>query len=75
MAKDPTPPAKSGKTAPGLRVAAKTDGFRRCNRAWPKAGVDVPLSELKKADVAILRAEPQLTVTDIEIPAGEEAGK
>ena len=60
-----------GKTVPGIRVVAKVDGFRRAGRAWSKAGTDLPLAGIKKADLAALRAEPKLTVTDIEIPAAE----
>lgn len=59
------------KTVPGIRVVAKVDGFRRAGRAWSKAGTDLPVTSLKKADLAALRAEPKLTVTDIEIPAAE----
>ena len=86
MAKDPTPakpaktpetapPASKGKPAPGLWVEAKVDGFRRAGIAWPKAGIGVALSALTKSQIKELRAEPKLTVTDIEIPAAEEAGK
>ena len=70
MAKD-TPAAPKTKTVPGIRVVAKTDAFRRCGRAWAKAGTDLPVANLKKADLAALRAEPNLTVTDIEIPVAE----
>jgi hypothetical protein len=66
---EPTPPAAKGKTTPGLWVEAKVDGFRRAGIAWPKAGVGIALSALTKAQVKELRAEPKLTVTDIEIPA------
>ncbi len=67
--------AAAPKKVPGIRVVAKADGFRRAGRAWSKAGTDLPLADLKKAEIAALRAEPRLTVTDIEILAGEEAGK
>ena len=59
------------KTLPGIRVVAKADGFRRAGRAWSKAGTDLPAAGIKKADLAALRAEPMLTVTDIEIPVAE----
>jgi hypothetical protein len=65
--------AAAPKKVPGIRVVAKVDGFRRAGRAWPKAGTDLPASSLKKAELAALRAEPKLTVTDIEIQAGEAA--
>lgn len=71
MAKDNSPAAPKGKSVPGLWVVAKTDGFRRAGIAWPKAGLGVALSALTKAQVKELRAEPKLTVTDIEIPAAE----
>lgn len=70
-APEATPPASKGKAVPGIWVVAKRDGFRRCNIAWPKAGIGVALSALKKADLAALRAEPMLDVTDIEIPAAD----
>lgn len=65
----PAPP--KAKPAPGIRIVAKRDGFRRCGIAWPKAGIDLPLAGIKKADLATLRTEPMLTVTDIEIPVAE----
>lgn len=68
---DPAPAASKPKAVPGLWVVAKTDGFRRAGIAWPKAGIGVALSALTKAQVKDLRAEPRLTVTDIEIPAAE----
>ena len=70
-APEAAPPASKGKTVPGIWVVSRRDGFRRCGIAWPKAGIGVAPSALKKADLAALRAEPILTVTDIEIPAGE----
>ena len=65
----PAPAAPKAKTIPGIRVVAKAEGFRRAGRAWSKAGTDLPVASLKKGDLAALRAEPRLIVTDIEIPA------
>lgn len=46
-----------------LRVAARTDGFRRCGRAWPAAGIVVAGLAEDMADR--LRAEPELVVTEV----------
>ncbi len=51
-APEAAPPASKGKTVPGIWVVSRRDGFRRCGIAWPKAGIGVALSALKKADLA-----------------------
>jgi len=61
---DPKPKTKK---VPGLRVRALVDGFRRGGRAWNVGPVDVPLADLNKTQIALLRDEPQLVVEDIEI--------
>lgn len=63
--------AAAPKKVPGIRVVAKVDGFRRAGRAWSKEGTELPLASLKKPELAALRAEPKLTVTDIEIQVAE----
>lgn len=65
-----TPKPKT-KTVPGVRVVASVEGFRRAGRAWSKAGTDLPAASLKKAELAALRAEPKLTVTDIDVAVAE----
>lgn len=63
----------TAKVVPGLRVAAKVAGFRRGGRAWPADATDVPVADFSKAQLAQIRAEPMLVVTDIEIPAAQAA--
>ena len=58
---------KKSKPVPGLRVRALVDGFRRAGRAWSVEAVDVPLSDLNKTQIALLRDEPQLVVEDVEL--------
>lgn len=55
------------KKIPGLRVRALADGFRRAGRAWSAEAVEVPCAEFTKEQVAALRAEQQLVVTDVDI--------
>lgn len=70
-------PAEKPKTrkVPGLRVQSAVAGFRRAGRAWPAAPTDVPVAELTKAQIAALKAEPRLVVTDVEIDVAAEDGK
>lgn len=64
--------AKTQKTIPGLRIVARTEGFRRAGRAWSIAPQDVATSEFGKEQLAKLRAETMLIVVDIELPAASE---
>jgi len=41
------------------------DGFRRCGRAWPAAGVSVAVAAFDFEQWARLRAEPMLMVADL----------
>ena len=59
----------SVRTVHGIRVTAKVNGFRRAGRAWTTGAVEMPVSEFTKAQLAQIRAEPMLVVTDIEINA------
>lgn len=66
--------AKTPEKIPALRVAAKTEGFRRAGRAWSLAPTDVVASQFTPEQLAALRAEPMLVVADIEldpVPAAE----
>lgn len=64
------------KKIPGLRISALAAGFRRAGRAWGTEATDVPASEFDKAQIAALKAEPGLRVTECEIEVAiEEAGK
>lgn len=55
------------KKVPALRVASKREGFRRAGRAWYTMPVEVFLSDLTEDQLAQIRAEPMLDVTDIEV--------
>ena len=43
------------------------DGFRRGGRAWPKGETVVKLSELNKEQIAQIKGESMLSVTEVEI--------
>ncbi len=72
---DNTPPAApnapSAKKAPvkALSVKSKVNGFRRAGRAWSTEATEVVLADLTADQVAQLKAEPLLTVTEIELAA------
>lgn len=63
--------SKTKKVA-GLRISAKTAGFRRAGRAWGTAPEDVPVSAFDKAQIAQLKAEAGLMVAEIEIEVPAE---
>lgn len=48
-----------------LHVRALADGFRRAGRAWPVAGVDVPIDDFDDVQIEQLFAEPMLVVTPV----------
>lgn len=58
---------KKQKKAPGLRVRATVEGFRRAGRAWSTEPVDVRVDEFDAAQIKALWAEPRLTVMGIEL--------
>lgn len=57
------PPVAAEKTH--LRVAARRDGFRRCGRAWPAAGVTVAKADFTDAQISTLLADPDLVATEV----------
>ncbi|UDF33758.1 UNVERIFIED_ORG: hypothetical protein LHJ69_14170 [Shinella sp. XGS7] len=63
--------AKSTKTVPGLRVrSCSPQGvFRRAGFAFPREGIELPLSNLSKDQIKAIREEPMLLVEAIEIKA------
>lgn len=71
-------PTLSGANGPdpviGLRITAKTEGFRRAGRAWSKQPTDVPLADLGDDQVDLLREEHgrMLTVEEVVIEAAAE---
>ena len=56
---------------PGLRVTAKVAGFRRAGRAWSAAPEDVITADFTKQQIADIKADPALTVVEIEIDVAE----
>ncbi len=49
-----------------LRVTAKVAGFRRAGRVWPALPVEVDAAEFTPEQLAQLRAEPLLSVEEID---------
>lgn len=62
-----TDPATNTVKVPALSVVSGREGFRRAGRAWGKEATVVKLSELTKEQVAQIKAEALLTVTEVEI--------
>lgn len=58
-------PAQADLVVTHFHIAGRTDGFRRCGRAWPAAGVEVAAEDLAEGDLERLRAESELVVTPI----------
>ncbi|BBL70332.1 HI1506-related protein [Methylogaea oryzae] len=69
MAEQKDPKPKAAEKAPGLRVTAKREGFRRAGWNWSTAPIELPAANFSKEEIAALRAEPMLVVEDIEIAA------
>lgn len=49
-----------------FRITAKIDGFRRCGVAHPAQPTDRPADLFTEEQIEILKAEPMLTVVEIE---------
>ncbi len=62
--------------SPGMRrvlqVISKKDGFRRAGRSW-HGTTTVPLDELTRYQVDLLRDEPMLVVLEMEVPEEDVA--
>lgn len=58
-------------TIKGISVKSVKDGLWRGGRAWRKEPTELPVSAFTKEQLAQIRAEPILTVTDVEIEATE----
>lgn len=52
-----------------VRIRAARDGFRRAGRAWSREPVEVSLAELSAVQIALLEAEPLITIEPVEAPA------
>jgi hypothetical protein len=62
------PPTPADAPAPrlALRITAKPrNGFRRCGLHHPAAAVDHPEGRFSAAEIALLKAEPNLVVEDL----------
>jgi len=58
---------------PALSVVSSLEGFRRTDRAWGKKAITVKLSELTEEEIALLKHEPMLIVTEVEVEVDEES--
>lgn len=65
----PAAGAAKSKTEKGLRVVARTPGFRRAGRAFGAEPIEIRLSELNEKQIKALRDERELVVVDIDMPA------
>lgn len=52
---------------PALSVVSNKEGFRRGGRAWGKEASVVKLSALSKEEIAQIKGEARLTVTEVEV--------
>jgi hypothetical protein len=52
-----------------LRITSAREGFRRAGWKWSSQPTTVPLTEFSAEQVAMLRAEPMLTVEDVAVRA------
>ena len=56
----------------GLRISARRDGYRRAGIAHTRAPVDHPPGTFTAAQLAALKADPNLTVEQVETTAGKD---
>lgn len=60
----------AGSADKGLRIVARPQaGFRRIGRHFGPDGETIPLSELTAEEVETVKAEAQLVVVEVDIPA------
>lgn len=59
-----------------IRITARKDGFRRAGMAHSTTPTDHPADSITKEQLAALKAEPMLTVQELEVdekkPAAEK---
>ena len=72
--------AKDGQKEPtsstaGLEVTAIHAGFRRAGLAWSNKPTRVKVDDLTDEQVALLKACPGLTVTEIDLADANEQGE
>lgn len=53
-----------------LRIVPTTgrDTYRAIGRAFGRKATDVPVADLNKAQIEALKADPWLSVTEVEVP-------
>jgi len=63
----------SPKLIPALRITSRSPmgPFRRCGRTWVAEPSVVAVKAFKKGEIDILKAEPMLVVTEVEVPASD----
>jgi len=59
----------AGPATKGLQVVARPASFMRCGRQFTGEPTTIALSELSADEVQRLKDEPQLVVTEVDIPA------
>lgn len=58
-----------------VRITARRDGFRRAGIAHPVTATDYPVKAFSKAQLELLKAEPNLVVEELEVEVAEKASK
>jgi len=58
---------------PALQIVSRPDSFCRAGRRWTHDAQVVALSEFTKVQIAALKAETNLVVTETTLPASVEA--
>ena len=60
----------AGPATKGLKIVSRREGgFRRGGRFFSFEGETVPLSDLSKDEVELIKSEPQLVVVEVDIAA------
>ena len=58
-----------------IRIRSKRHNFRRCGMPHPKGPAEYPDDRFSKKELAVLKAEPMLTVEEIKAPEETPAKK
>jgi len=56
-----------------IRITSRRHNFRRCGMPHPKGAVEYPDDRFSEAELAILEAEPMLTVENVTGKSEDEA--
>jgi len=57
--------------AKALSISTSREGFRRAGYVFGKEPTIIPLEDLDRKQIALLKAEPLLAVSEVEIDAAE----